>query len=177
MHRICGTVGCKPIHYFIKKRKAGGFDMTKQNRKTPAVFYVGVALLCAVLITSHLTSGLYARYTTTASGGDRAVVASFEVGETSSSIPQTLDVSFNPTSDTPQYVRLSNTGEVVVRYTISVDNLTGTLPISFAAKEGVLSPNEQVDVGFLVEWSGTKDAAFSGMVDLIRIKVSIEQKQ
>ena len=64
--------------------------MRKQNRKTPAVFYVGVVLLCAVLITSHLTSGLYARYTTTASGGDAAVVASFEVGETLSSLPQSF---------------------------------------------------------------------------------------
>ena len=151
--------------------------MRKQNRKTPAVFYVGVVLLCAVLITSHLTSGLYARYTTTASGGDAAVVASFEVGETLSSLSQSLDVSFDPTSDEPQYIRISNSSEVVVHYTVTVENLTGVLPISFEAKEGVLSPNEQVDVAFLIEWNGEKDPAFSGMVDLVRIRLSIEQKQ
>ena len=53
--------------------------MTKSNSKTPWVFRLGVALLCAMLITTHMMGNLYARYSTTATGGDGARVAKFDV--------------------------------------------------------------------------------------------------
>lgn len=49
--------------------------MKQSNRKAPLVFRVGVALLCAMLITTNMMGGLYARYSTTVIGTASARVA------------------------------------------------------------------------------------------------------
>ena len=54
--------------------------MTKSNSKTPLVFRIGLALLCAMILSTHLMGNLYARYSTTAVGSDRARVAKFAGG-------------------------------------------------------------------------------------------------
>ena len=69
--------------------------MQKVTQKTPLVFYAGMVLLCLVLFSAHLTSGLYARYTSTSSAGDNARVAKFDI----SSAKKTEDVDFNITLD------------------------------------------------------------------------------
>lgn len=53
--------------------------MRQSNRRTPVVFHVGLVLFCLVLFSTYLTGGLYARYTTTASGSDSARVAKFQI--------------------------------------------------------------------------------------------------
>lgn len=53
--------------------------MRQQNRKTPLVLYIGLILMSAVLITSCMMGGLYARYTTTVAGSASATVAKFDV--------------------------------------------------------------------------------------------------
>ncbi len=54
--------------------------MKQLNQKTPWVFRLGVALLCVMLMTTHFTGNLYARYSTTATGSDSARVAKFAGG-------------------------------------------------------------------------------------------------
>jgi len=49
--------------------------MKQLNIKTPLVFSIVVTLLSALLITSHMVSGLYAKYSTTATGSSSARVA------------------------------------------------------------------------------------------------------
>ena len=51
------------------------FFMKQLNIKTPLMFSIVVTLLSALLITSHMVSGLYAKYSTTASGSSSARVA------------------------------------------------------------------------------------------------------
>jgi hypothetical protein len=54
--------------------------MSKENRKIvqgELMMLLAGVCLCLVLISSHLTSGLYARYTTSASGSDSARVIQF----------------------------------------------------------------------------------------------------
>lgn len=53
--------------------------MKKSNKRAPLVFYFGVFVLCMTLFSSHMTGGLYARYTSSASGSDEARVAKFDV--------------------------------------------------------------------------------------------------
>ena len=53
--------------------------MKKSNKRAPLVFYFGVFVLCMTLFSSHMTGGLYARYTSSASGSDSARVARFDV--------------------------------------------------------------------------------------------------
>lgn len=49
--------------------------MTKNKKNRP--MYAACILLCLVLITAHMTSGLYSRYTAGGSGSDSARVISF----------------------------------------------------------------------------------------------------
>ena len=51
--------------------------MRKSNIKTPILFRVGVAMLCAVLFSSYMMSGLYARYSSNVTGSATAQVAKF----------------------------------------------------------------------------------------------------
>ena len=97
--------------------------MQKATKKTPFVFYAGMVLLCLVLFSAHLTSGLYARYTSTSSAGDNARVAKFDV---SSANTNTADVDFNINLDffDPQmqsdYIEfeVSSSSEVTVSYDV-----------------------------------------------------------
>ena len=68
--------------------------MRTTRKSTPTLFYVSLLLLAAVLCTSHLTSGLYARYATSATASDSAQVASFRVSDlVDGKEAQTLTVS------------------------------------------------------------------------------------
>lgn len=95
--------------------------MKKTTKKTPFVFYAGMVLLCLVLFSAHLTSGLYARYTSTATSGDSARVARFDVASA-----KKTDVDFNINLDffDPQkqtdYIEfvVSSSSEVAVRYDV-----------------------------------------------------------
>ena len=53
--------------------------MKKSNKRAPRIFYLGIFVLCMTLFSSHMTGGLYARYTSNASGSDSARVARFDV--------------------------------------------------------------------------------------------------
>lgn len=52
--------------------------MKQLNQKTPLVFRLAIVLLCCLLVSSHLLSGLYARYTSTASATSVVRVAKFD---------------------------------------------------------------------------------------------------
>ena len=82
--------------------------MRQQNRKTPIVFRLGVALLCALFITSHMMSGLYARYSTTATGSASASVAKFDI-----------DANCVYDAETDKYkLTITNNSEVTVSYSV-----------------------------------------------------------
>lgn len=52
--------------------------MRQPNRKAPLIFRVGLMLLCAMLVTTNMMGGLYARYSTTVIGSATARVAKFD---------------------------------------------------------------------------------------------------
>lgn len=53
--------------------------MHKGKKQLNIIYGIVLTLLCAVLLTTYLTSGLYARYSTTATGSASAMVASFKI--------------------------------------------------------------------------------------------------
>ena len=67
--------------------------MKQLNQKTPWVFRLGVALLCVMLMTTHFTGNLYARYSTTATGSDSARVAKFAGGTVTCDSSFDIDLS------------------------------------------------------------------------------------
>lgn len=103
--------------------------MKKSNKvKTPLVFRLSLVLLCAMFFTSHMMGGLYARYTTTATGSDSARVAKFNVSEPSYvSSNAKIELNFyDPSkfSDTVSF-NVSSDSEVTVKYSVIVTMPSG----------------------------------------------------
>lgn len=166
---------------------------------------VALILLCLVMISIHLMSGMYARYTTKGSGGDDARVAKFNVVVTGVSADSI--VVYSETEGDVYSIRVENRSEVAVSYDISVkfetswkgvsaaldtvagdhkENTTtfknaGTLPVYSGAdnyKEHTLS--------ILVDWTKwsdadweafTKEAAGNTAMDTVAFTVTINVVQ
>ena len=118
--------------------------MKQSNIKTPLVFRIGVALLCAILITSHMMGGLYARYHSSGTGSATASVAKFSVSCSSSddNITKTLEIG---SEETVTYsFTVTNTSDVTIQYTIVIENLpqgvnvggnSGTFTLKYGASQ------------------------------------------
>lgn len=100
-------------------------------------------LLVLVMITTHMTSGLYARYITRASSEDEARVAKFDVDVIGS--VKDLNIVTKIDDSTGEYqIDITNNSEVVVRYEMGLvidgelDWITGV----FDSSEGNLNFGE-----------------------------------
>ncbi len=105
--------------------------MRRSNKvKTPLVFRIGVALLCAMMLSCHMMRGLYARYFTTATGSDTASVAIFDVVCSSNDANTSKSLEIGST-DTVTYVfTVKNTSDVTIQYTIEIENLPQGVTVS-----------------------------------------------
>jgi hypothetical protein len=96
--------------------------MQKATKKTPFVFYAAMVLLCLVLFSAHLTSGLYARYTSTSSAGDNARVAKFDVSSAKNTekVDFKIDLDFFDPQKQSDYIEFDvfSSSEVAVRYDV-----------------------------------------------------------
>lgn len=96
--------------------------MKKATKKTPFVFYAGMVLLCLVLFSAHLTSGLYARYTSTATSSDSARVARFDVASAKNTekVDFKIDLDFFDPQKQSDYIEFDvfSSSEVAVRYDV-----------------------------------------------------------
>ena len=97
--------------------------MKQLNIRAPFVFRLGVALLCLMLVTFSMVSGLYARYSSTATGEAGASVAKFDVQVTGDDTGVAVDVS--QATDNVYAITITNNSDVTVRYTLSVSGISG----------------------------------------------------
>lgn len=108
--------------------------MRKSNRKTPLVFRIGLALVCALLVSTYMMSGMYARYCTTASGDDSARIAKFSISEDDQWDSVDVDVKlnfYNPAHlESTLDFTVSSDSEVAVQYDVII-----TLPDDLASYE------------------------------------------
>ena len=106
--------------------------MTKSNRKTPLVFRIGLALVCALLVSTYMMSGMYARYCTTASGDDSARIAKFSVDENDQwdSVDVNVKLNFyNPAQlESTLEFSVTSDSEVAVQYDVIVTLPDGLAP-------------------------------------------------
>ena len=161
--------------------------MRQVNRKAPIPFRMSVILLCVLLCTLHLTSGLYARYTSAFSGSDDARVASFSFEDDLAQQTQIVPAVLSPGESKTTTVAVENTGEVTIVYSVRIENLTGNLPLRFSnadAEESellvtscVLGPGESGTVTFTLAWPDTETSAeqYANRMAAIRIVVVAEQ--
>lgn len=125
----------------------------RKERRTPIPAVIAFVLLCAVLISSHFVSGMYARYTITGEGSGYTRTAAFGVEATADEVsPVTITADGTDDSGKATYtVTVKNTGEVSVRYEATVE-FTGDDAQENAAKfdasddnltfTGMLEPGE-----------------------------------
>ena len=115
------------------------------------VMHVALLLLCAVLLTAHATTGLYASYKSEASGSDSAHVARFDV---------TAECAYDEATDT-YTLTIINNSEVTVEYSItySVDGaaLPNGIDIVFAHGNGGTLPQGRISgkLNITGEYTGT----------------------
>ena len=108
------------------------YNSSKQ--KTPFIFYLGLTLLLMVMLTTHMSTGLLARYMSFSEGGDSARAASFaiEVGET---LTQSFELSLKPGESQTKKISITCKSEVAVNYTVKAETV-GNLPLTLSWEEG-----------------------------------------
>lgn len=172
--------------------------MSRRNRgKVNIPICVAAVLLFLTLLSTHLCSGLYARYTTTASGSDSARVARFEIEDgTVGTWKEDVVISeLRPSESVVESMicaDIINKSEVAVAVTLNVENVYDNLPLEFVLLQNgtvVAGPeNERVDLTYNVAPNDTTpvqlgvywpqdetNLEFCGRVDLLRLTVRVEQ--
>ena len=96
--------------------------MKQLNIKTPLVFRLGVVLLCAMLITFSMVSGLYARYSSTVTGEASVQIAKFDVQITGDA---NVSVDVSQATDNVYTITIKNDSDVTVQYGLSVSAIPG----------------------------------------------------
>ena len=96
------------------------------------IYRAAAALLVLVLLTSHLSGRMMARYRVTGSGGDGARVAKFEVERAGDLLVKGIKIPMDPTSGTQMCADLTvvNESETAIRC-IPTLKTTGNLPVTF----------------------------------------------
>ncbi|MBP3624735.1 MAG: hypothetical protein J6J05_02710 [Peptococcaceae bacterium] len=149
----------------------------KRKRKLPLT-----AVLTYLIVVTLVATGVsLSAYVSTASGGDEARVAKFEIVVTDSGrteLTANFTAEIKP-GDTLGTFDVENKSEVAVQYSAEVNNLTNNLPITATVTEGQsgkLQPGEKKAGAVTVRWNPTAtDAEYMGKVDSIQIVITAEQ--
>lgn len=173
--------------------------MRKSGQIEKGIMYTLAVLLCLTLTSVWLTSNLYARYATSASGSDSAQVAVFRVDENAVSedapvLTRQFCVSLAPGESEECAVQVTNSSEVAVDYSISVKNEYKNLPLTFTfEKDGATfvgeetnRVNDTLEAGeaahtytLEVSWPKNSDStspAYAGKADIFTVTLRAEQK-
>ena len=162
--------------------------MKKESHRSNWILYLAGVLLCLTLFSMHLTSGLYARYAASASGGDSARVAKFDIAQ-KGTLSELLLLDVYPGFSAAYDIQLNNHSEVAVSYTVSVEQLTNNLPLELTWDGMVMSDNAAASSGTFeantqdmekytlnVSWpKGVNDDAYSYELDALRVVVRVAQ--
>jgi len=168
--------------------------MRVKKNKAPVNWILRAAgvLLCLVLASSYLVCGLFARYTTSASGSDSARVAKFKIEE-SGITSAMINASLAPGGCEDVELKVQNLSEVAVEYEVTVENETKNLPLTYAVLgmadgkvSAVLPANDTSRTYILrIQWptgaEGTPEyekntsPELAGQVDTIKVTVRATQ--
>lgn len=156
----------------------GGIGMRAQNKNTPLVLRVGLALLFAAVLSLQLVGGIYARFYTSTDSSDGARVAAFSFTDNFDEQTATLtDLVMSPGEAVERSITIQNKGEVSLRYTVIIENMTGNLPlVATVDKTGEVGYGETDTVKLSISWpAGMNSEEYMGKTDNLRITVRVEQ--
>ena len=95
--------------------------MKQSNIKIPFVFNLGLVLMCLMLVTFSMVGGLYARYSTTATGEATAQIAKFDVQVTGDTTGVDVEVA-QETEEGVYTITITNNSDVTVEYDLTMDD-------------------------------------------------------
>ena len=161
--------------------------MVKARNRTKVNIPICLAavLLCLTLLSIHMTSGLYARYSSSDAGEDASRVAKFEITKNKEHISEQLVLSLAPGTMVSE-IEVYNKSEVSVAYTLNVENVSKNLPLQFQIdeeppsansilKEKEMPPDTMYQYKFSVIWPKENALQDMGKVDLIQITIDAVQ--
>jgi hypothetical protein len=152
--------------------------MGASRKKPPLILRVGLALLFAAVLSMQLVGGIYARFYTSSDSSDGARVAAFAFTDNFESQTATLtDLIMSPGDLVEREIKVQNMGEVALRYTVSIDNLTKNLPLVLTVdKTGEVGCGETDYVVLSINWPAESNSTeYMGKTDNLRITVRVEQ--
>ena len=154
----------------------------KKSAKVNMPMCLASILFCFTLISINITSGLYARYVATSSGGDQARVAKFYITEDNTHFSEDMLISLAPgTIETT--ITVVNQSETAVNYTITVKNKTNNIPLQFRIGNQLtdtrtygLAPHSGEDTYTLqIVWDEEGALEHMGKVDIVTITLDAVQ--
>ena len=159
--------------------------MKTHERKLNIPMCAACILFCLTLISIHLTSGLFARYTASDRENDSARVAKFDISENGAYFSESLLIETTPGSVEREIV-VTNNSEVAVAYTVTIKNTTQNIPYSFSVASSeptanecsvtcYLNPNSKETIKIVADWAVEGALNYMGMVDLVEISINAEQ--
>lgn len=160
--------------------------MKNKHKINIPLFLAGV-LFCLILISFNLTSNLYAKYSTSATGSDSARVAKFDVSTSTDSQSDTIELVPGDSASTGTYTfKITNSSEVVVKNTIIVNNVPKNVQVKFNNSSLVTSSGADItfDVGTLnigesvdcvLTFSASKLGGSTVKTETVKIQVLTEQ--
>lgn len=115
------------------------------------VVRVALLLLCLVMVSAYMTSGLLARYTTSAQASDTARVAKFDVQVTGNN---NVTVTADSAADNTYTLTITNASEVAVRYTVQQPAANGGVSYTVPQPTDTLAPGDSaaVQMSLTVNW-------------------------
>lgn len=155
--------------------------MTTQKTKRKHKLPLTAVLSYLIVVTLVATGVSLSAYVSTASGGDEARVAKFNIVVTDNgqtTLTKNFTAAIRP-GDTLGTFDVKNGSEVAVQYSAKVINLTNNLPITATVtggQSGILQPGGTAEGAVTVHWASTaNDAEYMGKVDSIQIVITAEQ--
>ena len=158
--------------------------MTRSNnKKLNVAMCVAFVMLCLTLVTTYMTAGLLAKYTTGDNASDSARVAKFIVSSAPNKSFETIGSTFvlGDFAPTDEFVAMKtfvieNDSEVSVKCEIDVKNVTMNIPLVFDyTKDVIIAPGGTKEIDLLVKWPVDGALAYIGMVDLFEVNVIVHQ--
>ena len=139
------------------------------------VWRLTLILLAVAVFSTYLVSWIAAKFVSKSDSSDQARVALFEVTDDFYE-ERTVSLTYEPGADTLKTIEVKNSGEVTIRYTVTVTNLTNNLPLVFESiKQEIASGGTQVCELKVQPAAGLLSADDAGKVDLILLTVRAEQ--
>lgn len=155
-----------------------------EKKQRPVLLIVAFILIILTAISFSLVVATYSRYITTKinsteNNGNNPDVAKFDVSEYLDGVGEfdTLSITLKPGEEKVQNIIVSNSSEVAISYTISLENVTNNLPLEFTNYSGTINANEtNVACSVTISWDELKNSPeFAGKTDVIRIIITAEQ--